>query len=111
MASTTLQDSPADHRVAAAPAPRLARAKDKTPVAVIGAGYIAGYHLEVLRQLGTAEVVGACDPNATRLDDRCRQWNIPVGAPTLGELLDRCRTEVVHVLVPAPCSATPGRCR
>jgi nucleoside-diphosphate-sugar epimerase/predicted dehydrogenase len=71
-------------------------------VAVIGAGYIAGYHLAVLRQLGTVDVVGACDPNAARLGDLCGQWAIPVGAPSLGELLHRCRPEVVHVLVPPP---------
>jgi predicted dehydrogenase/nucleoside-diphosphate-sugar epimerase len=100
MAFTTLQDSPADQR--ATPAAARERVGHRVPVAIAGAGYIAGYHLEVLRQLGSTEVVGACDPNAARLDALCRQWGIPVAAPSLADLLRRCRPEVVHVLVPPP---------
>src|SRR5690349_10726874 len=104
MESTILQDSRSDRRAHVTPEPTPARdpAGRRVPVAVVGAGYIAGYHLEVLRQLGGAEVVGACDPDAGRLDALCRRWGIPVGAPSLTELLRRCRPEVVHVLVPPP---------
>jgi len=71
-------------------------------VAIAGAGYIAPYHLEVLRQLGRVDVVAACDPDRSRVDDLCRQWGIPVAASSLGEMLQRCRPDVVHVLVPPP---------
>src|SRR5947209_13913937 len=71
-------------------------------VGIVGAGYIATYHLAVLRQMGTVEVVGACDPNAERLEAICREWQVPYGARSLGELVRICRPEVVHVLVPPP---------
>src|SRR5262245_42646850 len=106
MNSTTLAEVSADPRECvdpqSAPAADGTTTRQRVPVAIVGAGYIAGYHLEVLRQLGSAEVVGACDPNSTRLDDLCRQWHIPVGARNLGDLLKRCRPQVVHVLVPPP---------
>src|SRR5438874_970222 len=46
-------------------------------VALVGAGYIAEYHLAVLHDLGGVEVVGACDPNRTRLDALLARWGIP----------------------------------
>jgi predicted dehydrogenase/nucleoside-diphosphate-sugar epimerase len=88
---------------AAAPDDAVDRAQpQRIPVAIVGAGYIAGYHLEVLRELGIADVVGACDPNASRLDALRRRWDIPVGAATLHELLGQSRPAAVHVLVPPP---------
>src|SRR5438309_170685 len=41
---------------------------ERIPAAIVGAGYIATYHLAVLRQLSGVEVVGACDPSQERLD-------------------------------------------
>jgi predicted dehydrogenase/nucleoside-diphosphate-sugar epimerase len=81
---------------------RAAERSTLLAVAVAGAGYIADYHLAVLRRLGRVEVVGACDPNAQRLEALCRQWSIPCGARSLEELLRMCRPQVVHVLVPPP---------
>jgi predicted dehydrogenase/nucleoside-diphosphate-sugar epimerase len=71
-------------------------------VAIVGAGYIAPYHLEVLRHLDRVDIVAACDPDRARLDDFCTRWRIPVAATSLGDLLRRCRPDVVHVLVPPP---------
>ncbi len=73
---------------------------ERVPVAVVGAGYIATYHLAVLRQLGGVEVVGACDPSQERLDLLCKEWQIPNRASNLEELLRVCKPKVVHVLVP-----------
>ncbi len=71
-----------------------------TKVAVVGAGYIAGYHVEALRTLDCVQVVGACDPDAARLDALCRRWNIPHGASSLADLVQDCRPDAVHLLVP-----------
>jgi len=71
-------------------------------VAIVGAGYIAPYHLEVLRQLNHVDVVAVCDPDRSRRDDLCAQWGIPVAAASLADMLARCRPDVVHVLVPPP---------
>jgi predicted dehydrogenase/nucleoside-diphosphate-sugar epimerase len=102
---TTLPDAPADDRSRRQPAASAAaidQRPQRFPVAIVGAGYISGYHLEVLRQLGTVDVVGACDPDAARLESLCSEWRIPAAAPSLGELLRRSRPAAVHVLVPPP---------
>src|SRR5437016_5949389 len=69
-------------------------------VAIVGAGYIAGYHLSALRRLSGVEVVGVCEPNAERRRALCAHWQIPRGAASLDELLEKRRPDVVHVLVP-----------
>src|SRR5438128_113475 len=103
MNSTVIADRPKDlHISEVGPAAVSGRAGRRIPVAIIGAGYIAGYHLEVLHQLGSVEIVGACDPDATRLHSLCEKWCIPASAPALKDLLHQCRPEVVHVLVPPP---------
>jgi predicted dehydrogenase len=73
---------------------------ERIPVAIVGAGHIAKYHMAVLRQLGGVDVVGACDPSQERLDALCKEWQIPNRASSLEELLRICRPKVVHVLVP-----------
>ena len=73
---------------------------ERIPVAIVGAGYIATYHLAVLRQLGTIDVVGACDPSQDRLDALCKEWQIPNRASNLVDLLGVCKPKVVHILVP-----------
>ena len=83
--------------------------RPRLKAAIVGAGYIAPYHLEVLRHLGRVDVVGACDPDRSRLDEFCKQWQIPIAATSLGDLLERCRPDVVHVLVPPPFHFDVGR--
>ena len=85
---------PAPARVGPRPGP------GPVPVAVLGAGYIADYHLDVLRRMGSVEVVAACDPDAGRLEALCRRWGIPLGARSLEDLLRAARPAVAHVLVP-----------
>jgi predicted dehydrogenase/nucleoside-diphosphate-sugar epimerase len=82
--------------------PTGAAARGPVAVALAGAGFIAESHLAVLRQLGNAEVVGVCDPNLERAEALARRWAIPRVGRALGELLDRRRPEVLHVLVPPP---------
>jgi predicted dehydrogenase/nucleoside-diphosphate-sugar epimerase len=78
------------------------RASGPVAVALAGAGFIAESHLAVLRHLGHAEVVGVCDQNLERAEALGRRWAIPCVGRALGELLERRRPEVLHVLVPPP---------
>jgi nucleoside-diphosphate-sugar epimerase/predicted dehydrogenase len=94
--TSTMTSAPAPSPVVTVPP------SGQVPVAVLGAGYIAGYHLDILRGLKGVEVVGACDPDAGRLDALCRQWNVPHRGRTLAELMEHCRPAAVHVLVPPP---------
>lgn len=75
---------------------------ERLPVALVGAGFIAAYHMDVLRRMGGVDVVGACDPSRDRVRALCRDWHIPHQAASLPELLSQCRIQVVHVLVPPP---------
>jgi predicted dehydrogenase/nucleoside-diphosphate-sugar epimerase len=69
-------------------------------VGIVGAGYIASYHLAILRQLGGTEIVGVCEPNADRRKSLCEQWQVSYGAASLEELLRERQPDVIHVLVP-----------
>lgn len=91
---------------ATAPDPRAAGPRragtGPTSVAIAGAGYIADYHVEILKELGSVAVVGVCDPDRGRREALCRRWGIPHAAGSLEELFRDQRPEVVHVLVPPP---------
>jgi predicted dehydrogenase/nucleoside-diphosphate-sugar epimerase len=111
MERTTLNNDFTERDASRLPASILGDARNarRLRVVIIGAGYIAPYHLEVLRQLDRVDVVGACDPDRARLDDLCRTWGIPIGAVSLGDLLRRCQPDVAHVLVPPPLHFEVGR--
>jgi predicted dehydrogenase/nucleoside-diphosphate-sugar epimerase len=69
-------------------------------VAIIGAGFIADYHMEILRETPRVEVVVACDPSAGRLKAFAARWGIPRLASSVDDLLTGARPDVAHVLVP-----------
>ena len=73
-----------------------------TPVraVVAGAGYIAEYHLAILREHPSVEVVGICDPHAERLEQARSRWGVPHAAAGLTELLESVQADTVHVLTP-----------
>lgn len=68
-------------------------------VAVVGAGYIAQVHLEVLRGIRGVEVVGCYDQDPWRAQRLAHRWGVRRCCESLPSLLDE-RPEVVHVLVP-----------
>ena len=95
-----------------APAPRKPfslRPGRPVRVAVVGAGYVANFHLEILAELaqdlnqseglGGVETVAVCDPALDRAQAAARQWNVPNAVASVAELagLD---VDVAHVLVP-----------
>jgi len=89
--------SPHTEGLAARPRPASGR-----PIRALlaGAGYIAEYHLAVLRQNPAVEVVGVCDPHPERLEDFKRRWQVPHTAASLTELCRLVQADVVHVLTP-----------
>ena len=78
--------------------PAVSGRKIRTLVA--GAGYIADYHLAILRENHTIEVAGLCDPHADRLQALAGKWQVPKTAPTLRQLADAVEADAVHVLTP-----------
>jgi predicted dehydrogenase/nucleoside-diphosphate-sugar epimerase len=67
---------------------------------VAGAGYIADYHLAILRENAAVDVVGICDPQADRLEALAAKWQVPTTAPDLGRLARAVNADAVHVLTP-----------
>ncbi|SEL09275.1 Predicted dehydrogenase [Pseudoxanthomonas sp. GM95] len=75
-------------------------------IGVIGAGYVARHHLAALRRLAFVEIVGICDLDAKAAHALASEFDIPLVAPTLGELVAKQRPDAVYVLTP-PASHCP----
>jgi predicted dehydrogenase/nucleoside-diphosphate-sugar epimerase len=71
----------------------------KTRVAVVGAGYVANFHLEVLAGMPEVQVVAVCDPDLDRARSAARQWNVPQAVGSVEELAG-LEVDVAHVLTP-----------
>src|SRR5262245_46483167 len=72
----------------------------RTTVAIAGAGYIASYHLDILRALPQVEITGIMDVDRGRAEQLAQRYRVPLACGSLDELLERARPSVVHVLVP-----------
>ena len=69
-------------------------------VGIIGAGYIADYHLEILSNIKNINVVACCDVSMQRAGSLKAKWNIPKAHDNIDEFLEQNSLDVVHVLVP-----------
>jgi len=67
---------------------------------VAGAGYIAEYHLAILRENPVVDVVGVCDPHPDRVASFQARWNLPHAATSLTELAAAVQADAVHILTP-----------
>ncbi|HEX5758760.1 MAG TPA: NAD-dependent epimerase/dehydratase family protein [Thermoanaerobaculia bacterium] len=80
-------------------------------VAVVGAGYVADFHLEALAELaaaGRVEVAAVCDPDLERARAAARRWNVPSAVAALDEL-PALGIEVAHLLTPPDLHAPLAR--
>ena len=68
-------------------------------VGLIGCGRIARVHRAYLQGLPQVELVGVCDADPAARATFASETNLP-GFATTGELLERARPQVVHVLTP-----------
>ncbi|MCC6405922.1 MAG: NAD-dependent epimerase/dehydratase family protein [Planctomycetes bacterium] len=71
----------------------------KTRVAVVGTGFIADFHLEILRATDAVEVVAVCDLDLVKAERAARKFGVAKAVKTLRELVD-VGVDVAHVLVP-----------
>lgn len=78
---------------------RRPAANSKTRVAVVGAGFIAEFHLEILRSIAEVEVVAVCDADLVRAQSSARRHRVPNAVGSLAELAP-LSIDVAHVLVP-----------
>lgn len=69
-------------------------------VGIVGAGYIGKKHIEAVRRIPGAEIVGVVDADVGCARRIAREMNIPHAYGTADEMLARAKAEVVHVCTP-----------
>ncbi len=69
-------------------------------VGVVGGGQIATVHIPYIRSYPGAEIVGLTDADDARAMSTAARFAIANTCRTLGELLERHRPDVVHILTP-----------
>ncbi len=94
---------PQESPVSPSPEPRLgpqhASSSRATRVALVGAGFIADFHLEILSGLSQVEVVAIADPALERARALAQKWNVPAAVADISELSQH-EVQVAHLLVP-----------
>jgi len=68
-------------------------------VAVIGAGYVAPYHLRALKTVPGVAMAAIADPDQEKASALARDFSVPVVAKTLDDL-QREPLDVIHILTP-----------
>jgi nucleoside-diphosphate-sugar epimerase/predicted dehydrogenase len=69
-------------------------------VGILGAGYIADWHMRALRQLRDVNVVAVADANLERARSFAASFGIADAVGSIDELVRNGRCDVVHVLLP-----------
>jgi predicted dehydrogenase/nucleoside-diphosphate-sugar epimerase len=73
--------------------------KQRLRVAVVGAGYVAAYHLAALKRLDFVDVVALCDLDTAAADALAGRFGVPVVARAIGDIAS-LRPDAVYVLTP-----------
>lgn len=68
-------------------------------IGIVGAGYVARYHIEALKRLTEVEIVGICDLDRDAADKQAKTYGIGVVASDLAGLA-ACRPHAIFVLTP-----------
>jgi predicted dehydrogenase/nucleoside-diphosphate-sugar epimerase len=68
-------------------------------VGILGAGYVADYHLRALKRIAGLDIVGIADPDLDKAKTMAARYGIPLACATLEELTP-ARPNVIHVLTP-----------
>jgi predicted dehydrogenase len=74
---------------------------DRLRVGLAGAGWVAGYHLEAYRVLGSiVEVVAIADPEIGRAEERAREFGIEKTYADVNAMLERTEIDILDVATP-----------
>ncbi|MBL8749051.1 MAG: Gfo/Idh/MocA family oxidoreductase [Planctomycetes bacterium] len=76
-----------------------------TKTALVGGGFIADVHLQVLRSLAFVDVVAICDTQRARAERLAKRHGVPGVFGDLDEMLRAGGIDAVHVLVPPAAHA------
>jgi predicted dehydrogenase/nucleoside-diphosphate-sugar epimerase len=84
---------------------------ERTKVALVGSGFIADVHLQVLARMPAVVVVALVDPVLERAERLGRRHGIARAHRSVAELLAAGNVDAAHVLVPPPLhAAVAGEC-
>jgi len=75
------------------------RPAGRTKVAVVGAGYIADFHLEILRDLPDVDLVAVCDVSEDRARAAAEKFGAPHAVTDLADLAG-LGVDIAHLTVP-----------
>ena len=71
-----------------------------TKVALIGSGFIADVHLQVLKSVPDVQVVALCDVSLERAQQLAKKHGVAMAFGSVDEMAEGCELDAVHVLVP-----------
>lgn len=74
-------------------------ARPQIRVAIVGAGYVANFHLEAMAGVPGVEIVAICDPDVERARAQAKRWGVPKVLASVEELAG-LEVDVAHVLTP-----------
>ncbi len=87
----------------------MAASSDRTQVALIGAGFIAEFHHEILAKLPSVTVSAVVDADLARAQSLARRKKIPHAFASIAEMVAKEKPDVAHVLVPPSVHAVVTR--
>jgi predicted dehydrogenase len=76
-----------------------------TRVALVGAGFIADFHVRALKSLPGASIVAVCDTDLNKARALQQRWGIAHSFGSIAEMRQGSDIDVVHILVPPPFHA------
>jgi predicted dehydrogenase/nucleoside-diphosphate-sugar epimerase len=71
-------------------------------VAVIGTGFIADTHVQVLKSIDSVNVCAVCDVILGKAQVFAKKWGITKAYGSIEDLVKSCDLDVAHILVPPP---------
>jgi predicted dehydrogenase len=69
-------------------------------IALVGCGQIADAHLQEIRKIEHAEIVGVCDRHAPLARQAAARFGVPAAFADLSQMLEGTRPDVLHVTTP-----------
>ena len=87
----------------------MPKKKDKIPVGLVGAGFIARSHLEALKWCPHAEARAVCDPDLGKARSLARGWSLSRVYSSMEEMIGEAGVRAVHILTPPALHAPLAR--